>query len=518
LSEMVWRVRVGGRLGPVFAAVGLGLALGLLTRKVISWAGGSNYRLAIVACLILFIIGVVVSGDARKVLLVGLALTIPVNLSFSPLGQPVVGNPGGAAAGFVLYLYDLSLLPLLVIWLFDSLSGKEPFIVTPVDVVALLVIVWSVFSMYNAPDLGLSAAELLRMLKLYLLARAAMTYVKGQTMMRWVLAALFVGLIGQSLLTLLQYTRGASFGLGDFTVGDASVSGVRVSGTIGWPNTLGAYAAALTVLAFSVWVCGASGVLGLLVPIAFVAGLAPVILSFSRGAWFSLMIALMICFGLAVYARRTSFRRLVAVGAGIVVAVILVLPFQDAIVQRLSTLTASASQVVDRLYLDQVALNMIRHHALLGIGINNFVAVMPGYDTTGVSLYFLQPVHNWFLFVAAETGLPGLALRLLLLGLLFWAGLRTARSADRFWAACGIGLVGAFLVLCATNLVDVHLSTDVMQGLFWLLVGMTLAAGRLAVMANEREAGVAPRVAPAGPAGQGSLAFMRTPDDLAGPF
>ncbi len=515
---MVWRARYGGRLGQITAAMGLGLALGLLTSKVISWAGSSNYRLAIVACLILFIVGVVVSGDARKVLLVGVALTIPVNLSFAPLGQPVLVNPGGAAAGFVLYLYDLPLLLLLVIWLFDTLSGKEPFFVTPVDLVALLVIAWSVLSMYNAPDLGLSAAELLRMFKLYLLARAAMTYIKSRAMMRWVLAALFVGLMGQSLLALLQYTRGARFGLGDFTVGDTSVNGVRVSGTIGWPNTLGAYAAALTVLAFSVWVCGASGVLSLLVPIAFVTGLAPVILSFSRGAWFSLVIGLGVCFGLAVYARKTSFRRLVAVGAGLVVALILVLPFQGAIVQRLSTLTASASQVVDRLYLDQVALNMIRQHPLLGIGINNFVAVMPRYDTTGVSLYFLQPVHNWFLFVAAETGLPGLALRLLLIGLLLGAGLRTARSADRFWAASGIGLVGAFLVLSGTNLADVHLSTDVMQGLFWLLVGLTLAANRLGVGANAREAVVAPHAAPAGQARQGSLAFTRAHDDPAGPF
>jgi len=62
-----------------------------------------------------------------------------------------------------------------------------------------------------------------------------------------------------------------------------------------------------------------------------------------------------------------------------------------------------------RQQLARVALDSIRTHLLLGLGLNNFIINL-GQNTAGWQwFYWLQPVHNIFLLAASETGLVGLA-------------------------------------------------------------------------------------------------------------
>jgi len=52
------------------------------------------------------------------------------------------------------------------------------------------------------------------------------------------------------------------------------------------------------------------------------------------------------------------------------------------------------------------------------VGLNNFIVHLPQFYQSG-SVYLLQPVHNIFLLVAAETGLVGLVIFLWFLILTF---------------------------------------------------------------------------------------------------
>lgn len=61
-----------------------------------------------------------------------------------------------------------------------------------------------------------------------------------------------------------------------------------------------------------------------------------------------------------------------------------------------------------RVQLNKIALEMMRQNPLIGVGLNNFIPQLPHYWSTPESVRFLQPVHNIFLLVAAETGLVGL--------------------------------------------------------------------------------------------------------------
>jgi O-antigen ligase len=78
------------------------------------------------------------------------------------------------------------------------------------------------------------------------------------------------------------------------------------------------------------------------------------------------------------------------------------------------------------------ALNIIRHHPWLGIGFTNYVLVAPRYDISaeGISYHFPRPVHNEFLLIAAELGIPALLLFLTILLVIFRYLLSLGRAKD----------------------------------------------------------------------------------------
>jgi len=74
--------------------------------------------------------------------------------------------------------------------------------------------------------------------------------------------------------------------------------------------------------------------------------------------------------------------------------------------------------ISQRVELIKIATQMIRSSPLAGIGLNNFIVRLPEFWTVQ-SIYWLQPVHNIFLLIAAEAGLVGLVVFLWFLFLTF---------------------------------------------------------------------------------------------------
>ena len=457
----------------------LGTVLGLLVLAVgQEMPGWSRHRLLLVLGMGLTYLATLAAGDVRRVLLLSLVVAIPLNLAFAPLGK-VPYHAGGASAGVVLYPYDFPLVLVIVLWLLEILGKRKPIQFSNVDVAALLLIIWTAMSIYNSSYIRLSLFELVRMTKLYLLSHVVASNVKRKRDIQDVVIALAIGLIVQGVICALQYSVGTDLGLGLFTVGDLR----RLSGTIGWPNTLGAYAATVLSVTLALWLYGARGRVRIPIGAACMAGLFSLILSFSRGAWISLLAGVAVTlFGgwRAGWLGTKSFRSfsVIALSAAMVGAL-----FATSITARLGEVHPRMDVIVDRMQLNRVAMNMISAHPLLGVGINTFVDTMKRYDTTGVTYYFPQPVHNVFLLVAAETGLVALGLFLLLILIAFRAGLQAAKTDDRFLSACAIGISSGLIVLVVNNVADVHLRTDVLYALFWLLIGLAVAIKRMTVPA-----------------------------------
>lgn len=213
----------------------------------------------------------------------------------------------------------------------------------------------------------------------------------------------------------------------------------RGTGTVGTANLEAKYFVLLLPLALVTAVCGArprqraGGALVLAV------GLAALYLTYSRGGLLTAGIALALVLLLLTRAGLWR-RRTLAVTA--VAGIALLAAIAPQVISVLGSRPTYTQTRIDHLV---DGLQIFREHPFVGVGLNNFnVAVSPiAFDGTFAG----SPIHNHYLRIAIETGLPGF---LLYFGFFAWALGRAyglTRSPDRFVAALAIAL---FAGLAAT--------------------------------------------------------------------
>lgn len=209
------------------------------------------------------------------------------------------------------------------------------------------------------------------------------------------------------------------------------------------------------------------------------AAVVVLILTYSRGSWiaFSLSLPLMAVAALAILQgaeRRQALLRFA--GVGVIVAV-LALPFAPAILSRLTGDDRGSTE--SRVQMIQVAQAIIADNPVLGVGLSSYEAVMRNYDETAdlITEHFDWPVHNVYLQVAAEAGLPGLALFLVLAGLAVRSGWRVLCEAQaaRELRAQALGLLTGMFSYLVTALKEGSSYQSGQMRLFFLLCGLLFA-------------------------------------------
>jgi O-antigen ligase len=115
--------------------------------------------------------------------------------------------------------------------------------------------------------------------------------------------------------------------------------------------------------------------------------------------------------------------------------------------------TALASTVGERVGLSIIALKMIGENFFLGVGLGNFIGVIPNYLSGVSGPWLLQPVHNIYLLFFSETGIIGLVALLNLL----WR-----KAAPKFYA------IIVFVLL--TGALDHYWATLQQNGLLLALI------------------------------------------------
>jgi len=189
--------------------------------------------------------------------------------------------------------------------------------------------------------------------------------------------------------------------------------------------------------------------------LAVVLGIVGIFLSFSRAVWLaSVLILLPIS-----YFFFPKKKRLWAISLSIILSFCFL---------WLGTHLGMEEAISRRLQLNQAALEMVQGNSLVGVGLNNFVPRLPDYWQTSEAVRFLQPVHNIFLLVAAETGLIGLLIFLWFLILTFKKLLITKPLAG--------GLIIALSAILLLGFFDHYwLTLQQTQLLFTLILGMSWA-------------------------------------------
>jgi putative inorganic carbon (HCO3(-)) transporter len=133
-----------------------------------------------------------------------------------------------------------------------------------------------------------------------------------------------------------------------------------------------------------------------------------------------------------------------------------------------------------RIPLMDVAFKMIRANPWFGVGLNNYVPVATAYDFTPQQLTtsWDTAVHNVYLFVAGEIGIPGLVFFLAIVVSVGLAAWPAVRSPDPLIFCGGLGIMGGLAAHLFHWFTDLTPLTNAF--LFWLYMGLAVNLGRLA--------------------------------------
>ncbi len=211
------------------------------------------------------------------------------------------------------------------------------------------------------------------------------------------------------------------------------------------------------------------------------------LMSWSRGAWIAFVAAILAM--AAALPRRTRWG-LVLVAALVVAAVGAYLGgfVPASISARLSdfpryiqfadvrgvSVTEENFAVIERLAHWQAGFDMFRDNVWTGVGLGCYEPAYPAYSLINWP-YALGHAHNYYLNLAAETGLIGLSAYLALWAVIFWQTWKLTRSERGFRRGLAIGLLGAWVHLSVHNVLDtlyvnnVHLHVAVLLGLLAFL-------------------------------------------------
>ncbi|MBU0703621.1 MAG: O-antigen ligase family protein [Chloroflexi bacterium] len=134
--------------------------------------------------------------------------------------------------------------------------------------------------------------------------------------------------------------------------------------------------------------------------------------------------------------------------------------------------------IIERLAHWQAALEMLRYNFWTGVG---FGCYEPAYSRFALINWpiALGHAHNFYLNIAAETGLIGLVAYLILWGAVFWQTWRATRRAEGLLRGVAIGLLGTWTHLSVHHLLDnlyvnnVHLHIGAMLGLLAFIIRQT---------------------------------------------
>jgi putative inorganic carbon (HCO3(-)) transporter len=431
----------------------------------------------------------------EKFILYLAVVLMSVRLNFHPIFIPGAIYPW-PVGGLRISIFEVAFLLLLVSWVIRLVTDPSltvrlyPWISIPF----LLIWVLTLASNYDAvmPGVIKLSTSWLVLESWLIFLYFANNITTSRTVYHVVAALLLTGFL-QSVIGVLQHLTGSSLGLTFFGEPQSVLAGPvggefisRVAGTIGHPNNLAGYLNMIIQINLALLFAPiARFYKKLLLPLLVLTGLT-LVLTFSRGGWLAMGLGGAVT-GYLCLARR-SYSRIIPllvsvtlVALLLVSSVILITPLKKRFFEE------DYGAARSRVPMSVVAWNIIQSHPWLGIGLSNYVNVAPYYDTTkeAITYEFPRPVHNEFLLIAAEIGVPSLVCFLIILAALLVQLSRASRSReDPVLPYIAIGLLGTYFGWCFFRQTDY--AYVLLADPFWLLAGLSQALASLLPAAAPR--------------------------------
>lgn len=358
-----------------------------------------------------------------------------------------------------LYATHFFLLVILLLFFIHRLGNKKNTISIPT--VWYLLIGWELFllvSVWVAPDSVLAAYHyfsfLIGLSVFFLLyaGTGAGSYEDSFFAKEKIIFSFLAGVFMQAILGIFQFLSQHTFAskylglaihdpsvLGTSVIDAASGRWLRAYGGFDHPNIFGGVlAVALLLTAYllakkKMLNKGREVTESILLFVSYFIFLLALFFSFSRSAWLSLAVGLVI---LLIYFIRKKDKwitgRFIAIlFFSLVLLAIVFIPYRELVVARVSDSSPLEQKSITerKAYLGQ-AWGLISEQPWLGVGQGNYTTALMAQDgvtaPVGEAIWNYQPVHNVFLLIWAESGLFAL---LFFLGFLFYPLKKDRREA-----------------------------------------------------------------------------------------
>ncbi|OGC00992.1 hypothetical protein A2V82_05215 [candidate division KSB1 bacterium RBG_16_48_16] len=399
--------------------------------------------------------------NIRNILFLCFGAFSSINQGFTMVLGMWDGSPYGAE---VIILSDLPMY-LLFFLVPSKRAKKHALFISMIKVLTLVFFLWAQTSWLIAEKavvLGFGMVHLTRaMIVFYFLATRLVKVEYVQNLVN----GLVFGLCFQALIGVWQWQIGPVV-LPFFNIVN---TGWRSTGTMVDPNVFGVYL--LTMLPF-VW---RTFVFWKLKPkmvylgITIVGG-ASLFASYSRGAWLSFLVATLV-FLLVDYNKGRLKRRHLTIFAiaATVIFVLMSTKYKNVISNRMSNIgdaIAGQRSSSSRMFLARDAMRIINEHKIMGVGLNQY-RFYATETTQG-----LKMVHNAYLLVAAEQGILGALLLVIIFAWSFTYGSKLLRSKNIYIYDTASAALNGILAFMIYNMgaPDYHVPEITWHS--WKLVGM----------------------------------------------
>lgn len=328
-----------------------------------------------------------------------------------------------------LYLSDILLF---VTWIFILPRGKSFYhVVKP-----LKYLIFWVFLAFLA-NLGSNWPQNLFFLAKFIelvVAYGTISIIFKETSVKTAFLSLFVALATiQSLLALnqfyLQHPIGLyklgeqqiySFNQGIAKIVVSGITYIRGYGTFPHPNLLSAYLLGGIFICLYLFSFTNKLIYKAIFGACLIVNVLGITVTFSRAAFFSLAVGLVIYFGYVLLKKKWHSEYTGKIIILLIAAILSLVLFHKFLLVR-DSISFSDQAVVERGYYNNVGLTMIKEHPLFGVGLGESVLHMQQYTSFKLWPWQYQPIHNYFLLAAAELGIPGA----LILIWIFWSHIKS---------------------------------------------------------------------------------------------
>jgi len=357
-----------------------------------------------------------------------------------------------------------------------SVKKERLFVNTPLNLPFLFFIIAAIISFKNSVDYSSSIRGIIKLLQAAFIFLICAEEIKDKKHIERIVLSMIFGVSLASLDALWQVKFGRDFIRQNEIIINIGLR--RATAAFPDSNVLGVYLSAIAPLIIGLTFFYYKARRRLIMLFASALAVAGIALTFARGTALALYVSILFM----SIAKRTKLLSLA------LVVILLIFPF---IMPQ--SIKDWAKQVHynpfvfmlngDRITAFKNTVNMIKHHPLIGVGVNTFSQNYAKYklpepadERTSDFMY----AHNNFLQMGGEIGLIGLGIFIWFLFILFKTNIYFYRNLkDEYYKIITLSIIACLVAFLINGLTETSLYYSRVVMIFWYLIGFSIALGRL---------------------------------------